>query len=467
MKLEIFKPFIVCWLKFHSQIKQSLPIFFFLGLAVIAGIRFLNGLDSAVYQCDEYSYLRKSYFLDLYTKGRFTDVQWQKPDATDQTKLMEYVYGIPSQVLYQKSFINLAEEESKRYGESFVNYSDWAVTYGQPANELAVSDKLKQVLFAGRMISALLTIVYILLLCLALFWLTDNSYLVTGLGFIFLLTHPIINIHGKQVLADSALNMFFVLGLLIMLLWWQIFWKQKQNWKTLGFLTLLSGLMGGLAAATKLNGFIHLIIAEFFIALAVLLSLWRLKNSISSKKKQLTRLVLLGILQAGVTLFVFISLHPNIWDNPLTGIKNFIEWRWWITAYYQDYFQEDSLTSWWEIMQYIFMRVAGYLPGVGSIGFHYESRFKSLSLAWYFIPNVLFFVLGFREIFQRLVKKHGYRQKVLPAAIWSLGFILIVSIYLKLDWTRYYWPLIGPFVIINSLGLLSLIREITKLWRKS
>ena len=143
--------------------KITTSILFFVLLGVLAAFRFFSHIDTTVYQCDEYSYLQKSYFLDLYLSGKFSDPSWQNGDATDQTKLMEYVYGCPSKILYQKDFIGLASQEGQKDNKSYINYSDWAVSYGQPAKNLKVSPKLKNVLYTGRLISASLTIIYLLL----------------------------------------------------------------------------------------------------------------------------------------------------------------------------------------------------------------------------------------------------------------------------------------------------------------
>ena len=438
----------------RKKLKHFLPALFFLALFLIAGFRLFNRLDLVVYQCDEYSYLRKSYFLDLYLTGNFKDKQWQEGDARDQTKLMEYVYGIPSKTLYNKKFIDLAN----------TNYSDWAVNYGQPASSLQISQNLKKVLYTGRMISTLFTIVYLLLACLIVFWITDFSYLLTFFAFVFLATHPIINIHGRQVLADSGLNFFLTLGLLLLLLWWNEFWQKRTDFRKLLCLTILSGLVGGLAAAAKLNGLLHLIISELVFMTAA--ALYFLKGKSDSKKHKLITLSWLAILNALITTGVFIGLHPNAWGNPFIEIKKFIDWRWWLTNYYRDYFPEDNIASWLQAIRLIFLRTAGFMPGVGSIGFHYETRFKSLAPAWYFFPNLVLFLAGVCHLLKESFKREGYRKMAVPILLWSLWFIILVGRYLKLDWTRYYWPLFVPFIIVNSYGILLISKLVGNIWQK-
>jgi len=448
----------------EKKLRLLLPALFFLALFLIAGFRFFNRLDLVVYQCDEYSYLRKSYFLDLYLTGNFKDRQWQEGDARDQTKLMEYVYGIPGKILYNKKFIDLAREESQMENKSYANYSDWAVSYGQPASSLQISQNLKKVLYAGRMISVLFTIAYLLLACLIVFWVTGFSYLLTLFTFIFLATHPIINIHGRQVLADSGLNFFLTLGLLLLLLWWKEFWQERTDVRKLLCLTILSGLVGGLAAAAKLNGLLHLIISELVFVTAAVLYFFKGKSG--SKKHRLITLSWLAILNALITTGVFIGLHPNAWGNPFMEIKKFIDWRWWLTNYYRDYFPENNIASWLQAIQLIFLRTAGFMPGVGSLGFHYETKFKSLTSAWYFFPNLVLFLAGVCHLLKDTFKREGYRKMTVPILLWSLWFIILVGLYLKLDWTRYYWPLFVPFIIIDSYGILLISKLVGNIWQK-
>ena len=352
----------------HSQ---EAGVSFFLILTVIASIRFFSGLDTVVYQCDEYSYLRKSYFLDLYLEGKFSDPQWQSGDATDQTKLMEYLYGLPASLLYGKSFIALAQEDSQRFGESYLNYGDWAASYGQPATNLKISPRLRQVLLGGRMIAATFTVLYVLLATFSLYWLFRGSVILSGLGFVFFITHPIVAIHGRQILADSALNTFFVLGLLIQLLWWQALGKSSQpNRKLLGLAAVL-GVVGGLAAAAKFNGFMHLMLTEVLIGIGMV---FKVRQDRKARRLWLRYLGLSALVCAGVTFLVFFALHPNTWASPVEKLQEFYDWRWSLTQYYQGYFPEDSVNFWPQRLQFILLRTAGFMPGVGSIGFHWESR---------------------------------------------------------------------------------------------
>lgn len=448
------------WINKHSK---KVGVSFFLILTVIAGIRFFSGLDTVVYQCDEYSYLSKSSFLDLYLAGKFSDPQWQSGDATDQTKLMEYMFGLPANLLYGKSFIRLAQEESNRFGESYINYADWAVSYGQPATNLKISPRLRQVLLGGRMIAAFFTIVYVLLGAFSLYWVFKRSLVLAGLGFAFLVTHPIVAIHGRQVLADSALNSFLVLGFIVQLAWWQTLWRVKKPTRKLYYLTIVLGLVGGLAAAAKLNGFLHLILTEALIGLGLLFKL----SQTNKVKLWLVSLSLAALTVAGVTGLVFFSLHPNTWPDPVGEIKQYFDWRWWITGYYQDYFAEDSIDSWPQRLQFILLRTAGYMPGVGSIGFHWEARYGKGNPLWYLLPHAVLLVLGLFALGKKLFVKKSYQTLVLPACVWSVGFILLVSWYLKLDWTRYYWPLFVPVTIIDGFGLVFLGNQVKKIWRRN
>lgn len=448
------------WSKFSTKISKN-PIWLFMIFGLILIGHFFNNILAVVYQCDEYSYLHKSYFAELYLSGKFNDPAWQNGDAYDQAKLMEYIYAIPSQVLYNQSFIELAQSEGNKNNKSYINYSDWAKTYGQPGKNLEISQKLKNVVIFGRYISAFFTVSYILITVLIIFILTESSYFITYLVFIFLVTHPIINIHGRQILADSALNFFLSLGLLVLLKWWKNFFINPRSNRTI-LLTIFSGIVGGLAASIKINGFLHLISAQiiFLVAGGIILR----EKSLSRLKIILRSLVFI-LLQAVLTLGLFYTLHPSIWNNSLSNFQRFFSWRNWITIYYQNYFKEDNIATIFQAIKFIFLRVAGYMPGVGSIGFYYEHRYYALPAAYYIIPSLVLFVFGLLNFYKAIRSK-----KILifqaPAFIWSLSLITSIVFYLKLDWTRYYWPLFLPFLIIYASGLQLLVRQIKIFYQK-
>jgi hypothetical protein len=454
----IGKPSTAMLKKFFTKISNQ-PLWFFLLLSLIAAWRFFTGLDTNFYQCDEYSYLRKSSFAQLYFTGQFSHPNWQSGDAYDQTKLMEYIYALPSYLLYQQDFISLAQQESDLYQHSYINYGDWAKSYGQPANQLDITPKLTNVLILARFISASFALSYVLLASLIIFWLTKRSYLITSLAFLFLLTHPIITIHGKQALADSALNFFFTLGLINLLFIWQAFFFKKLNLRRLKRLVFLSGLIAGLAASLKLNGFSHLIISQFIFFFAALIYLKTLKPK--KKLKTFFRLSIIFLSSAFLAIAVFMLLHPTTWPHPLKSFQKFITWRWWLTGYYQGYFPEDAITSLSQKLQFIFLRPAGYMTGVGSLGFHYQQLFGDPNQYFYLIPNLIFFLSGLYYLLTTIrLKKTSTLH--LPVLLWSLSTIIITTSYLKLDWTRYYWPLFLPFLIINSYGLKFLFSLIKK-----
>lgn len=446
-----------------KMLKKYSAIIFFLIIIILSSFILLRGLETNYYQCDEFSYLRKSKYFEFYRKADFANPAWRDGQAIDQTKLMEYIYWLPSFIVSGKTFEDLAIQESPP-GKNYADYGYWSSVYGKPFNLLKLSPKLKKTAILGRMISALFTIGYVSLAVFLIF-LIFHSYFLSFLAFIFLLSHPIIIIHGRQILADSALNFFLLASFLFSLFFWKNFWQAKN--KNFFIFAILGGISSGLAASTKLNGFIQSLFYTLIILITAFLLLFNKKERKNIKK--IKELFLGLFIFLCLTFLIFYLLHPNIWKAPISGIKSFIDWRSYITKYYQDYFSGDSIKSIFEAFYLIFLRVAGYLIDVSSTGFIYKNEFGSQVLWPYLVINFLFFFLGIISFGQKIIKKKKYYKTLeFFSFIWSITVIVIVASYLRLDWTRYYWLCFLPFLIIDLAGFklflsktASLIKKIT------
>ncbi|HUV46981.1 MAG TPA: phospholipid carrier-dependent glycosyltransferase [Candidatus Bathyarchaeia archaeon] len=434
-----------------------IKILFFPGLALVLLVFFSRNLLTNYYQCDEFSYLAKSRYFELYRKGDFSNPAWQENDAVDQVKLMEYIYGLPSLLLYGKSFKQVAVEESSA-NRNYYNYSFWSKWYGKTLKLLELTPRLRMIVFFSRTISSLFTVCYIFLAVFLIFFIF-RSYFLAFFSFIFLISHPVINIHGRQILADSALNFFLLLSFLGGLVFWRNFWLRKS--KRLFLPVILAGLAAGLAASTKINGFMAVIFFVFVMLIAGFLTAGLEKKQI--KKRRLKKIIFSLYIFLFLSFSIFYLLHPTIWKNPAAGVKRFVDWRVYITEFYQQTFPHESVTSFLKAFYLLFSRVPGYLAEVGSIGFIYVNEFGKQNFLPYFIINLTLFLLGIVLFFLNLTKKRNfYKSLEFISAIWSLVTIIVVAFYLKLDWTRYYWPCFLPFLIIDSMGLKLIFSTIKK-----
>ena len=434
--------------------KKYFSFYFFSILIIISFFIFLKKLDINYYQCDEFQYLRKSKYFEFYRKRDFANPAWQENDAVDQAKLMEYIYWLPSFIIDGKTFEKLAIQESP-VGKNYYDYNYWSSVYGKSFNLLELTPKLKEVVILARIISSFFTICYIALTVFLIF-LIFHSYLLSIFAFVFLSFHPIILIHGRQILAESSLNFFLALSFLFLLFFWKNFWKGKKKQSLL--FSLLAGIISGLAASTKLNGFMQSLFYILIILVTALLILFNKKEK--KKLKKLKQLIFCSFVFLSLVFLVFYLIHPTIWKNPVLGVKRFIDWRLYITSFYQDVSSHESVRSIAKAFYLIFLRVPGYLIDVGSIGFIYENEFGSQNLWLYLVINSAFFVLGIIRFLYKLIReKNYYKTLEFFAFVWSLSIIVIVAFYLKLDWTRYYWPCFIPFLIIDFYGLKLFFRK--------
>jgi hypothetical protein len=373
---------------------------------------------------------------------------------------MEYIYWLPSNIVSGKNFIDLASEQSAPK-KNYQDYGYWSSVYGRPINQLQLTPALQKIVIYGRSISALFAIAYILLAAFIIY-LIYQSYLFSLLTFIFLSFHKIIYIHGRQILADSGLNFFILLSFLFTLFFWLNFWENKKKASLLS--AAYAGFFNGLAGSVKLNGLINL---PFFTIISLLIIALTLTKKTNNKIKKI-KLSLISLLIFTLLSFsIFYFFHPNIWKNPIKGITKFIDWRIYITKYYQDYFSSDSIKNPFLAIYYIFLRVPGYLVDVSSTGFIYTNEFGSQPIWPYLLINLTLFLTGIYSFIKKMVKNTNYFQTLeFINFIWSIVIIIFVALYLRLDWTRYYWPCFLPFLIINLSGLKYFITKIKLFWNK-
>jgi len=432
--------------KIKKRAKKYFPFIFFTLITTISSIIYFRNLHANYYQCDEFSYLSKSRYFQYYINGDFTNRAWQENDAIDQTKLMEYIYWFPSKIISGTTFDNLAKQQSTQ-NNKYYDYSWWGNGYGKPLNQLPLTEELKNTVILGRKISTTLTVLYLFLAALTVF-LIFKSYLLSIISFLFLITHPIISIHGRQVMADSALNLFFILSFLSTLYFYKTFWQNKKN-KML-ILSAFCGICAGLTTSTKLNGLLTFVFFLLVCFLTFIIAVFSKK-----KNKQLLKYLLLStFVFISLSIIIFFLIHPTLWTKPISGIKRFFDWRIHITKFYQESSPHNSINNIFQAIYLVFLRSAGYLQGIGSIGFFFENEFGKQNPLPFLIINSTLFFLGLIYFVKNIIKNKGFLKSIqFLSFIWSFFMIFAVAFYLKLDWGRYYWPTFLPFLIVDFFGI--------------
>ena len=206
---------------------------------------------------------------------------------------------------------------------------------------------------------------------------------------------------------------------------------------------LVFSVFAALCMSTKLNG--SMLLAMFFISNLVLFFV--------SRKKE-TKLVLLSILPFLISLFIFVSLNPFTYSNPLKNAQYMFEWRMkeasvcLIKGTY-----ENCLLDWSSRIKRIF---ENFYFNKRALYFNGNKVFEQFnSLKYYGICLFGLFILGLLYLLRLAFNKH------INAIVTVCSFVTVLVLmgyYLILDWDRYYVHLVLFFLLFQLLGLYIVIK---------
>jgi 4-amino-4-deoxy-L-arabinose transferase-like glycosyltransferase len=199
-------------------------------------------------------------------------------------------------------------------------------------------------------------------------------------------------------------------------------------------LSIPIGVSFGLAMASKLNGFVSLI---FFFILSVIL--------FYKIPKIRLNLFLSFITVSAVMLSVFVILNPFVWKNPIEGTAFMVQHRWNETLYYQVQPGFKPILTFGERLYFLLARTI--LPGGD-----YVIRNHGTPL------GLILFLFGGWGLYSDLKSKKN-KLKIFAKLILIYGLMMwiVMGIYLKLDWDRYYLPFVPFVVIVSSRGIVKIV----------
>mgnify|MGYP006371632457 FL=1 len=264
---------------------------------VIAGAFFVWSLPRITtdynFNADELIYLGRSNYWDSYKAGDFTNPIWSSWEVYDQPQLTNYIFA---QIPGDRDL--LANTNSPCTSDSQADhYNAWGCLDGHPIATWPSSIQPRgsfvtraRVLATAISSLAIMTTYYLGLLV--------SGPLAGILAVLYLGAYTFFRGLSTMVMEDQTLLLFLNLQLILTL----SILKRKQS-NLLSYLLL--GLITGLAFATKLSAAIPTLIVYSYLGIYGLI-------------KSKTNLVKL-FLSTALAAFVFISLHPFLWTDPISG----------------------------------------------------------------------------------------------------------------------------------------------------
>jgi dolichyl-phosphate-mannose--protein O-mannosyl transferase len=420
----------------------SLPVvLFFVALLIF----FRGSLSMENYHVDEGNWISVGniYFSHFFVERDFRHSDWQKGFNTwgaYQPQIAKYIIGA---FLHLRGF-----GEERDYFFDFSHSIDWNREQGNvPPWEI---------IWAARFPIALLGAG----LCILLFPFAARlaGTITCGvIAFLLAIGNPLIRSLSEICLIDIPAEFFFVLTLLALLSFfgtkkWQSSIPQAILW------SFAIGVSAGCAIGTKLSNL--LILAFIALFFAYMISQIRAESTASEedmanklKNRKILLIVLCAILL--ITTLVFYASNPFLYEDPIGGMHHLYRLRN-IVSWYQKVDPEAALAS-----------------PVKQIGFVLYRSFWTYGTlrAFFHLPlDAIFFLLGLIRLLKgRKMGSSKQRLYIDAAILWFAIVWLGTTVWIPLDWDRYYLPVVPSIIVIESVGIVAILHMIkctTRLYKE-
>lgn len=405
-------------------------------------------LAAELHFTDESAYLSQSYFADLWLEGKWDDPAWLAYAGYDIPPLPKYLIGIA-----------LRLDGHRRPGQSAM------VAWYRDTSSRFVSERA---LVVARVPSILLGT----LGCLSIFSIGTIA-LDRRLGFVaafLLMLNPLYYMHARRAMSDVPAESFMLASLAVGLWAWKRTLSSGLESRPMLGLVVGSGILGGLATLSKLNGVLSGAVLGAWALLALPLPGVRRKSKAA---------FLVGTLASGFVSFAtFVALNPFLFAHPKGPIDprlepvarlGFVERVELVAEHRADVsrlakvsFPDDALTTPREKIEAVVVQGFGRFGHFGvrgwtdsTVRFDWEQDSGALIwLPWVALGLVFALLRGRRQL-----------QSGSPPTAWAVVVqagvaSLIVTAFIPLAWDRYFlsiqpgFALLGAFAVVGVLDLL-------------
>jgi len=428
-------------------IKIWLKSLIFFNLFLFIAVVYLSKLKSHNFHIDEYGFMRKSYFFNLFVRKNFKDSRWQS-DNFNQPKLGPYIYGL---ALRLNGIKDTEKFQNKiKFNEIKINNRFWwkELLWEKPADFPSQLNSIIKLIVQGRKVATFFSLAALLLI-LILGILTKNLKF-AFFSILILAFNRLMFYYGRLAMTDSFQLFFFLLNLILIIYYLRYFFQ--KNKKLVLILSLFIGINAALTAGVKVIGILALI---FYLGIFLILFFLNPKPLLprcasgrvrfGTSKCFSKKLMLLSLLIVFFSFFfLFVFLNPQIYSQPFKGFIKMFTTRWQSAIVYQKTVGLSVNTK-TDGLKLIFERLL--LTNNRSGNF------------WFlpFIPADLIFLFGgifllFKKAWLRFKKTNQLSLEAV-LLLWSGLTFLSLIFYLKNDWPRYYLPLAMAITLIQAYFL--------------
>ncbi len=421
-------------------------------LLIAISVAYFSSLDQIPLYIDEWLFIGKSYYFDLFFVERnIPDQRWYKSDGflaePLQPKLGPYIYGaalhiagIPNiQTHFQtiKLFNLMPIFRLNSTDQEIMNALTWL--------ESGESHRVFRLIYLGRKTStvfALLALIYIAIITkklLGSFYSLTTTFLVATNGLMLTIS--------RRAMTDAMQLLFFLLNFIFINK--QIELISKKASKQFLLVSLLIGINLGFAVSTKTTGI--LIIPFALLTYIFILS----KNK--WQKTLLTKLIVSGVISLISALIIFISLHPYLYTNTPKRMAEMFTHRFTYEQSRASPSTERPIQSQLLVNDFIYQNL-----------FFEKGEFSLLRFGTLPINAMLFGIGSLLLLKKSLEKKHQYRVPMETLLLmWMLTTMIGLRAYLYTDWPRYYLPALTIVIMIEAYTISAILLSITKIdWKR-
>jgi hypothetical protein len=406
---------------------------------------YFGSIKRQVFDWDEYNFLKKAYYLDLYVARDFADSRWYDSENGAQPKVGPYIYAIALKLTGVHNFDNYFAKI--HFNDFFIGDKLWYEYYLWkviPPPENGDFVPIYRVLTVGRIASTLFFLATLTLVFLA-------ASRIKGFGFALVSVIAIgftnaFLVLGRVAMTDNMLLFFLYLGLYLSIVYKDLLSDEKRR-SGIFPISFLLGVCAAFGAGVKITG----ILIILFITLFFLILDLTYKNKIKIRNL----LVINYLLILFVFTAVFYLLHPYLYKNTLYNFYYMFDGR--LQGALEFQFQDPNLAvlGKFEAFKLLIKR---------SLIFFDDSPYVYFPVK---VVNVLFFVYGTYKLCKSLYDSFVLNKIVnseLVFCLWLFVLVLFLPFYLSGDYLRYYLPVISGFVVVGAYGFAEFIK--IYIWKK-
>jgi hypothetical protein len=288
------------------------------------------------------------------------------------------------------------------------------------------------------------------LTCMMIYWIGRTIFSMKAgiVASLLLAYNPLMLLCCRRAMTDAPLLFFLTTNTILVIYFYRSLVKQRLL-RTL-IVTTLIGTNCALATGTKLNGGLAGIIFTLFCIYLVLIKsgfyTFSKKNFytriIQLSNDREIKLILTSLLISGITtIAVFISMNPCLYRQPVDGTLQMIDYRTAHIRYQQTHWETtlDSLAK----KKFNFVTIRTLFPKnyviLGTI-------FKvPIDCGLFLIGLVILLYTEVKYIYNN--SKPSLKSIII---LWTAVTFTGITIWIPLDWERYYLPIIPCIVIIEG-----------------